>query len=257
MKISRIVLALFFYSSLLQADASLQFGGATSNKTDCGSAANLDNLTRFTVMMWFRPTTITQGRGLIIKQVDTSTDGLLLAMGFTSGELTQQVNMATQNLFMDTTNAGIVVNKWHYLGWSFDVLKGAPFTALYIGSSTSPVRLLSTDGAFPGSGARSTDASQPLIIGNGNSDSLSFQGQIAGVHITSQALTQAQIEDQRFGFYPTSNTVLLIYNGFDGGVAGAVGTDRDLSGKGNNCAITGAVRSNISSGQNFRWGGPF
>ncbi len=216
---------------------SLVFGANTSDRVNHGSAASLDGLTAFTVLMWVYCTTRTDLRVLVAKHTGTPL-GWLLRLTGTSGNLQFLWTRATQNLSYICTGTPIALSTWVCVGVTMD--QGASANALarmFFGGPTTPIAAaagysLTQDGS---GGYNSADA-QDFMIGNNMNTATAFQGSIAVVAHWNRVLTLGEMHQQQHRPHKTSGCVLLTHCGY-----GGTGTQPDLSGSGNNGVVTGAT----------------
>lgn len=159
---------------------SYEFGSAASDDVTWPVTFSLPvGNSAFLVCGWFRPTTLTAGRGLWSFGNVTSA-----RIASTTSEITLFTDNTTDGQWT-TTGANLAVNTWSFLAffltanntgpvglwkvWSTNSLNAAP-SSLAITQNTAPV------GNFVGSNS--------FYIGNvGTSTTLAFQGQISSVQI--------------------------------------------------------------------------
>jgi hypothetical protein len=226
---------------------ALDFDAAGSTRmVDHGSNANIDNLPQtvggMTVWAWAYRTA--DGANQVITTKDTGSTGFLLFAdnGAGEGQLRLIVWRATRSDFASAA-AVIPLNTWVFIAATYDQTLGTPMD-LYSGSLGAAPTETGYGTTQNGSGAFASDAAVNLRVG-GNGVASPFRGRIARGGVIARRLTLAQIQqlwsDSRklAGFNVSSNvanTVIL----FDYKDTSNV---TDLSGSGNNGAVTAATNA--------------
>lgn len=216
---------------------ALLFGGATSDRVDCGSGASLDALATFTALVWVYPTTITATRTIIGKVRGATNEGWMVTVRASGGVQFEHAR-ASAYMVYDSSSTPLAVNTWCFLAATEDQGAGTP-GHVYAGTLASAAAEVSYSTATAGSGAWGSDAARSLFIGNRDvaSPASAFQGRIATAAIFSRVLTLAEI--RQWQLHPTP--LLTGCVGFwELGVAGSgTATQPDLSGNGNTGTPTG------------------
>lgn len=217
---------------------SLVFGALTSDRVDCGSGTNLDDIDPFTALMWCYPTTLTTGRALYDKGV--SGQRRLLELADTSGNLDTIVSRGTANSTWITTSAPLVVTTWCCVAWIFSSA-ASPCNVFYQGTLALPLAA-STGTNVDGSGALKSDAAGNLVWGNKafSTFNVAFRGSLAFGAVFGAVLTLAQCQSwQRRPRVTVGGNVAAGFWRF--GNEGAT-TQQDYSGNGNAGTTTGATQ---------------
>jgi len=226
---------------------SLLFGGATSDRVNCGSGSTLDDILTGTILAWAYPTDVgTGGKYVLAKPYETgATGGLSFEIGVgSSGDILVKRRRATTNLLASSNGGYVTTNTWQLLGTSWNSSGTATDQRLYRGLLTADATECSSyaPGQSAGTGANQSDAAKDLYIGNGSSDAATwthaFVGSIAWVGVWNRQLTLGEIIAQQYRPRKTSGCVLFMHLGFNG-----VGTQYDLSGSGNHGTVTGATQA--------------
>lgn len=213
---------------------ALTLGAATSDRVDHGSAASLDNLDPFTMMMWLRVTSLTANRRFHEK--NAAVNRSFLSGG--TGNISVDRGRSGGTAIYVTNDTPLTLNAWQLLAFTFDTGAGAgEVINIYMGDLTT-LAVESTYGSTAdGSGAISTDAAGNLVVGNRSSTfNRAFPGDIAVVTYVNAVLSLNQIRDWQFRPRQLVNSVLYSHYGFNG-----TGTQPDWSGNGNSGTVTGAT----------------
>ena len=236
----RFLLAVFLLFALtLPMLGALNFT-ADGQKVDCGSAAVLDNLDPFTVLMWVHPTSTDATAHLYTKPPAGS--GGVHVFRRSSGvgnDLTFVRTRVTTTTFYQTNDTPLSTsNKWYFIAVVFDTGASAgEIVNISVGDlTTAPVE--STYGTSDdGAGALNTDASNNLIIGATGDSFNSWSGHIAYFQMFTTAMTPGEIKAHWFRTFGlgATDTVLYVPLGFNG-----TGTQDEWSGNGNTCTIVGS-----------------
>lgn len=225
---------------------SLLFGGASSDRVNCGSGASLDDILVGTILAWVYPTNVNMGgKYILAKPFETgATGGLSFQIGVSfNGDLLIKRRKTSGNLLCNSSTGYVTTNTWQFLGGTWNNSGTSTDQHLYRGLLTTNVTECSS--YAPGSpnvggGTNISDASKDLYIGNGSADaatwSNSFVGSIAWVGMWNRQLSLAEILTQQYRPRKTSGCVLFMHLGFNG-----TGSQIDLSGNGNNGTVTGAT----------------
>lgn len=232
------------------AETVLTFGGATSDKIDCGSGASLDNLTNgggFFVVARVYCTT-SGANEFIASKYNTGDAGWALGFDNGPGSLRIQANMgrATTGLLRvsDSSNT-ITVNTWYDVGFSWNGTNGRIWRAA-VGSVLTEVGYEA--GSTDGSGTVSTDAGANCWIGNLQISPTSvFKGQIAWVGIWNKVPTAQEMLQIQMGFDARDTARITAVTGCQGlWQCNATGTLTDASGNSNSGTVTGATTTTSS-----------
>jgi hypothetical protein len=226
---------------------SLTFGGAISDRVDCGTYINLPST--MSVLLWVYPTTLTTFRTYWDKSYGSISKRLHIP-GTSSAELRFQFYRNSISQAYRTNNAGITINKWWFIAVTFNVANAAgELVNIYRGDLLTLATECTYDSTSDGSGTLNDDSSATVMIGNDASLIDAFQGRIGICKVFSSELTLAQIRQQQLSLRPLDNCLSYHILGIDG-----TGTQRDFSGKQKTGTVTGAsLGSHIPLGPPFGW----
>ncbi len=166
----------------------LDFDG-TDDVVDCGSSSSLDDLAALTVIVWFNP--LSDGEGGFGSIVAKSTGG-----SWTNGwsfyqsgtkRLNFRVDHATTDLLHRTVGGG-TNGTWQQVAATWDGGGLSTGIIIYRGGAVE-ARSVGTDA----DGARITDASSLMRVGNNSVGTTTFDGGIALVRVFNAVLSAAQI----------------------------------------------------------------
>ena len=150
------------------------FGGATGDDINATATVSMGGSSRPSwLSCWFYPTTLTATRGIMSVgnifglEIDTATDNLRIrADGTVDGQYT-------------TAGAGIVTNKWHFVGYLSNHNSTGVVAAhrIWIGTADEFPRELTITQVTAATG--SFTGGTAMTIGNKGTGALAFQGDIA------------------------------------------------------------------------------
>lgn len=228
---------------------SLVYTGGDTDRVDHGSDASLDNINTMTALAWVFIETETANNVVEVvahKGVGPTPESAYLQWAKTSNTARYRVvkQRETSNLqvLADASAFSVhglnkdlfFVSTWNTTGSNSD-------QKIYLGDRSTPAAEPSsyvTQEA--GSGAATNDAADPLSVG-GDSGGRSLDGRISYIQIISVALTEAEIHKIQFSpLYASRHSSAVLFVP-DYGISNGTGTQRDLSGNGNDGTVTGAV----------------
>ena len=222
---------------------ALTFGAATSDLVNCGSGISMDNPGSCTMLVWVYPTTLTNSRVILNKNInDTADNGHLLSIRSTGQiQINGTCTGGTSMFQRSDTPAGniLTTNAWNFVA----AVANTNLTGkLYLGTlTTTVVEVAYAAGGTTGVTAYSDDSAGVFLIGNGGAHVRPIEGTIAVASYWNTALTLAQIQDQQFFPHIAANCV-----GFWRLNNSTTGTQYDLSGFQNNGTVTGATVATIA-----------
>lgn len=201
----------------------------TSDNVSFGSAASLDALDPFTVMLWVKPSALTSGRILWNK----STSAKRLRLNGTGGNVEVIVNRATTNTDYVTSNTPLSsTSTWAFVGVVFNSAASAgEVVNIYVGTDTVAVAECTYGTATDGSGTLTDDSASNFQVAGGGS---AMFGDYAAIHVCAAALSSAQVESQRQSLSALASSRLLAQMGYP-----TVTDNTDTSGSGNNGTTSG------------------
>lgn len=170
------------------------FNGTTS-KIVVADAASIQDIFAAggTFMAWINPTTTGGGGfGRIAEKDETGNDGWLLYVTDSSGgfcKLEFQKRFSTTNGLWTTSTRPIELTKWHHVVVTYSSAATTNDPIFYVNGA--PVAISETTTPV---GSASSDASNPLVIGNRNSDNArGMNGAMDEMYTTKTILTANQI----------------------------------------------------------------
>ena len=213
---------------------ALTFGAATSDRVDHGSAAALDNLTKFTYLLWLFPTTLTNLRMFLSKD-DGAAANIYFGLSGTGGNIEFQVDWSTSAGFVRSSSTPLATtSKWYCVVATYDSL-AAQQNHMYVGDLVTALSEPTYSNNTNGSGSQSDDSARSLVIGN-DGTTLALQGRIAFAGVWNRAMSLAELQSQQFRPRVSSGSLLFTHYGFNG-----TDTQPDWSGNGNAGTVTGAT----------------
>ena len=233
--LTRISLAVLL---ALPCPAAVNVTDSSSDRIDLGSPASLDDLSAYTILLWVKPSTLTQVTRLSTKEPGAGGNHVFrLGSGAANDELFFVRTRATTTTVYETDNSNLTTGKWWFIALVWDDAQ-TPEVRIYVGDlntlATERTYTTSTDG----SGALTTDAADPWQIGNRNGGSDALGGDYAFYAIFNTMLTTGQIHAQQFRPHKTASSLVLSLPGFDG-----TSTAVDLSGNGLNGTMSGVTNA--------------
>jgi hypothetical protein len=214
---------------------SLVFGSANTTRLNCGSGANLDDLTSFTMLAWVNPSTLTTGRVILAKGAVASAK--VFRLSGTGGNINLYVNRATTDANYITSDTPLsATGAWAFIAATYD--EGAtPSIHIYTGTLAALAAENGYGTSTDGSGTTDVDNTLAFYVGNATTNNVAFQGSVGPCAYISGVLTLAQIQAWQFRPRVIVNTRGLWFPGQDG-----VDVQADRSGNGNNGTIVGATQ---------------
>jgi len=220
---------------------SLTFGGAVDHRVNLGSASMLDNIADFTYVMWFYPTTLGVGGGLITKGVSGSANRQSMERrnSVQANALFAIVDWTgAQDVTSESTANMIVADTWQCVAMTYD--SAGTIIRLYYGTLIASMAEVSysLQGTTP-SGSRGDNAANDMFIGcNGSGTSGSLPQRIGAVEILNRILTVGELQSWQFDPRNLAGSLGFYRLGDNG-----TGTQPDLSGNSNAGTVTGATQS--------------
>lgn len=221
----------------------LTFVSNSTDRVDCGSASNLDDMTALTAIAWIYPT-LFSGRAIITKYRGTTPEGWTFELS-ANGTLTFVWETSGSPVRHSFISAAPVMqsNEWYCVAAVADIT-GAK---LYIGSPSMPMVETTYSSQQVGGGSFKTDAARSVFIGARDvaTPTGGFPGQIASAALFRRILPLDDI--RRIGETmrnPGRTQAIRRTVGIAGlwfpGMNGATSVP-DLSGNANHGTITGAT----------------
>lgn len=202
---------------------------ATGDNCSFGTAASLDALDPFTIMLWVKPGVLTSSRLLWNK----STSAKRLRLNGTGGNVECIVNRATTNTdYITNTTPLSSTADWAFVAVVFDSAGGAgEIVQIYKGSEAGAIAECTYGTATDGSGIVTDDSASNFQVAGG---AAAMFGDYAAIHVCAAALSSADIETQRQTLSVLASTRLLAHMGYPD-----VNTNEDLSANNNDGTVTG------------------
>lgn len=216
---------------------SLSFASAGTDKVDCGSAAVLDNLDPFTVVMWLDNQDTTTTRVLVCKATSADNGWRII---FSNADNLSLIVPGTSNWSYQSPDSSISTGL-QMLAIVFDSGAAAGSQGrLYRGTRTSIISELSYQNQTDGSG-QADDSGQPLEWGNlSGVGSFGVGSDVSRVALYNTALSLDDLRTLQFAppsGWRRSDCVDL----HEFGLWHGTGSQIDLSGNGNHGTVTGAT----------------
>ena len=224
---------------------SLLFGGATSDRVDIGSAAGIDDMNPFTILMWVNVNTLTNQRCFWTKATNAGTTFGLFRLTLTAGDVQFSRARATTGTAFTTNNTPLAsTGAWKFLAVNFDTTATAGNVCnIYAGGIGTAATECTYSTATDGSGAITSDAAGNFVIGNNEFNrTTALQGNIAMFAIFKATMSLADIQSWQLRPRVTvgSNTAQAFFRlGNEGNT-----TQQDYSGNANTGTTTGATQGN-------------
>ena len=148
-------------------------GSATSDDITFTSGGNFGNATALW-MGWFRPDTLTAGRGYMS---NGGTGLTSIRIGNTTSEVRITIDFGTTDGTKETSGAGITTGKWYFIAVLSSAISGAWAARCWIGTINTPPVEVSLTAVATASGT--TNSNSSLVTGNlGTSGTSRFEGLI-------------------------------------------------------------------------------
>lgn len=223
---------------------AMKFGTATSDRVVIPSAASIDNLDPWTLMVWHRATTITAGRSIVNKGIGTSNNRRLDITVNASGGYRVSVDRSVGDLVYDSTTGNYVAGgPWAFVAATFNSSNAAGAIVNIYGSQNADPAANIIGSTGDGSGTFNSDAGVAFTIGNTTTGSpvAAYQGNIAYVALVGAELSLAEIRAWQFHYDAPIRGLLRKYR------VGANGTGMVLDESGNgghSTTVSGAIPVN-------------
>lgn len=220
----------------------LTVGANTTDRVDCGSGASVDDLTALTAVVHEYPTTLTSDRTLIGKYRGAGATGWQLRNGL-SGVVIVEVGRATQSVVQRSSSLARSTGQWYCTACTID-RAATPVAHIYIGDLATAMAEPSYDLTQDGSGSFNSDAARVLMIGNRDAATPNgaYIGTLALASLFNRVLTLAEIEQLRLRPMAAAHMSGCV-GAWILGNGGSIGTQVDLTGSGNDGAVTGCTAS--------------
>ena len=226
---------------------SLLFDGGDADKVDLGTDASLELDTVATILLWTRPTVLPDSTlRFLFSKGPVATNDIAFNSSGGINALVMQRDRATTNSSCQADWSNVPhasANTWMFLAGQYDANGSDADQRIFGGNLTNPADEVSTYvSQAVGSGALSSLSGLSAQIGNTDSGSFSWPGEIAWVYVWNRILSLSEIRFQQFRPAFDTGCVLLMHCG---GPGNGVGTQVDLSGQGNDGTITGATQGSL------------
>ena len=210
---------------------------ASNRKLVVNSAAPLESLTEFSVLVWVRlSATPAKDDGIFVREKSGSGIVYRLILDDASGNMQFALDRASGFGFKTSSSLGLAIDTWKCVAVTFSESDNLN---MYIGDLSSILEAPTFSSDSAGSGALdATDG--PLDIGNGDAVQTSrfFTGSIAVVKHFDKRLNLQQLIAEQFSNVNTADRNYYAELGQTG-----ITTQADWSRYANNGAITGAIQS--------------
>jgi hypothetical protein len=217
----------------------------STNRTDIGSAAALDDMAQGTALFWVKLTTVSPASAFL-KLFDKRQSGVT-SLGINPSSpgpnvLSLFVQRATTNLNVTAAPgnfAALGTGKWVFIVAVWDTNGANGDQKLYVGDRATPAAEPSSYTVQTvGSGAITTNGTGNMFLGNRDNGGQPLEGDIAISQIVNRIMTQGEIRALQWQPMWVSGTIARHVHGWNGTT-----NVPDLSGNGNTGTITGATVS--------------
>ncbi len=204
--------------------SALQFDGV-NDYADCGNGASINNLTRFSVSLWFKADVIPSSSGdYFISQRDlSSVVWAFILHGDFSGRVAGAV-IADGSNAISTTDFIPNIGEWYHGAMTYDDLGDRKIRIYINGTEQSYFH------RQPASGTMASNPSVHVAIGNRIGGGRDFGGSVDEVSIYNRALSPEEIQANMHILLSGDEPNLIAYWDFDEGEGQIT---YDLSGNGN------------------------
>lgn len=221
---------------------ALTFGGATTDRVDCGHTSPINDLTTFTILAWVFVTTRTSGRSFFTKGNTGGAGVVTFSLSGTSGAIQSTISQSTSPTVFISSSTPVATNTWTYVAATYDV-GASPRQHIYSGTLTAEATEVTYSSSADGSGTKTAEgAVNGLVWGNNLNGASAYaralQGKMARCQYYNRVLTLGEILVQQFRAKPTNGCVNYLELGFNG-----TSTQPDWSGNNTNGTVTGATQS--------------
>lgn len=234
---------------------ALSFAHGATDYVNHGSDATLDNLDPVTIMAWVNVDALhVTERNLFYNKASAADEGLSLYVGHTSGANIIQLLRETSGAWPNASAPIANFSAWGIGKWIFvaAVAEIGVAPRLLVGDlDTAPAEPSAYTAQVAGGGVVTSDAGQNAIVANGRGIAATwrFGGDVAHVHVAADNLSNAEIIQYWRNLSNRSTTRLNNHYGFN-----ALGTQRDLSGNGNDGTLNNtALADHVPLGPFFGW----
>lgn len=227
---------------------SLVYTGGDTDRVDHGTDASVNNINTMTALAWVFIETETANNVVEViahKGVGPTPETAYLQWAKTSNTARYRcIRQRSTNIQVLANASDFSVhglNKDLFFVSTWNTTGSASDQKLLLGDRSTPAAEPSSYVTQElGSGATNDDSAIPLSVG-GDSGGRSLDGRISYVQIIRAALTDAEIHKIQFSpLYASRHPSAELFVP-DYGISNGTGTQRDLSGNGNDGTVTGAV----------------
>ncbi len=219
---------------------ALTFGGAISDRVVVAPVAAINTLATLTCWGWFKPTTLTTGRVLVGKSLTAgaSAAGWFLVLDGTTGDLRFRVDRATDTDYRTNSAPIATTGKWYFIAATYAAAGAAGQRVnIYVGDESTMAVEATYGTATDGNSTQANDSAQSLIFANAASNAIAFQGLIGPGGLDDVVRTLAEVQALQFRPRALDSHCQVLLRLGDAGT----GTQRDMSGHGNDGTVTGAT----------------
>lgn len=197
------------------------FSSAALNYADVGSVVTINastqitNLNESTILMWIRPTTLTNSRVLMRKGTLAATGWSWIIQG-TIGNTRNIVGYDTVNQNLQTTDTPIAnLTQWKFCALTWNIT-AAVRSHQYCGNATTIVTEDTYTSVTNGSSGRQSDTGLAIGIGNIPGGTSAWQGDIASIQYVQREMTLGEIRGWQFQQYKVANSLGYYQLGWNG-----------------------------------------
>jgi Concanavalin A-like lectin/glucanases superfamily len=221
-----------------------------SHDIDFGSGSSIDDLSPFTFLLWYYPTSLGNDKRLLEKGASAERRIMLKTVGSAKGNI--RVFLLRSGTFVNyiTNNAPLSVPScWHFLAVTVNLSNASGgLVRIYAGGLSTQATECSYGTTTDGSGSLDSDAGGTLLIGSNANHNNAAMGYYSYVGYVGREMSVGEIRAWQWRPGIVAGTTLFAVPGYFGTSSAA-----DLSGFGNHGVATtsGVVRDHVPLGPPF------
>lgn len=212
---------------------ALHFDGSTGTVTH-GNIAALEETSAGTWMFWFNIDSV-KSQTWCAKGTGAAGNGWAIQSGTLSNDDIGWISNNQQGNILAAT-AAADIGAWQHAAFVFDGSLSGNANRLK-GWLDGVAQTLTFSGTIPATTVASSGGNQVVAIGANSSGATFVDGLMAFVRIWSAALTEAEVQQERWSYRPVRTANLVLSTPYDDGTSA-----KDYSGNGNHGSVTGATQ---------------
>lgn len=169
-----------------------QFFDATNDEIDARSGSSLDTMSAISISAWIKPRSVGEGvEGIIVSKEGGGDSG---GWGFTlsaNDTLRFFVGRDATPMVVLTPPSVLTLNRWNHVAVSWNGTLGSSNVEMYVNGV-----MQTNTGPAEGSGNRTSDNSQNLLIGNDPTEAQTFDGTIDEVRVSNATRSAGWIKTE-------------------------------------------------------------